>query len=79
MSRKIKKLQVIKLFGGKPRDSDRIPRILAKFEKIWKSAPDSRMLQMVSNLQVNIFDNPFYLEDDVLEERLDNYIKKHNL
>ncbi len=79
MSRKIKKLQVIKLFGGKPRDSDRIPRILAKFEKIWKGSPDLRFLQMVSNLQANMFDNPFYLEDNELEERLDNYIKKHNI
>ncbi len=79
MSRKIKKLQTIKLFGGKPRNPDRIPRILAKFEKIWKGSPDLRFLQMVSNLQVNMFDNPFYLEDDVLEERLDNYIKKKGL
>ncbi len=79
MPRKTKKLRVIKLFGGQPREQDRIPRILEKFERIWKNAPDLRFLQLVSNLQVNIFDNPFYLEDDKLEERLDNYINKHNL
>lgn len=54
------------------RNPERIDRIIRKFTYLWKSYPDWRMAQ----LYVNLFGtgDTFYLEDDLLEKRLDDII-----
>lgn len=52
------------------RDPARIPRILAKLEKLWEQYPDQRLGQLLENFvygRVNLF----YPEDDKAEGQLD--------
>jgi len=51
------------------RDPQRIDRILRKLQKIWKANPDWRLGQLVVNLTKEA--DPFYVEDDQLENLLD--------
>lgn len=51
------------------RDPKRIGRILGKLSTLWRANPDLRLAQMLFNLTQR--NDPFYVEDDVLEESLD--------
>ena len=51
------------------RDPKRIPRILAKVEKIWEKYPDMRLIQLLHWLAETT--PPFYFEDELLEKRID--------
>ena len=54
------------------RDIERIPKILAQLETIWKADPDLRLGQLIMNLAKPSTPCPdvFYLEDDTLLERI---------
>lgn len=54
------------------RDPERIPRILAKLEEVWRASPDLRLGQLL----VNLVGHPlfFHTEDDVIEPCLDRHI-----
>jgi len=57
------------------RDPKRIERILGHVREIWHSAPDLRMTQLIMNV-LAINSDPYYIEDDQLEEKLIEYKKK---
>ncbi len=51
------------------RDPKRIERILKLVEKIWNDYPDLRLTQLIMNaLRMN--SDPYYVEDDKLEDAL---------
>lgn len=56
------------------RDPNRIPRICKKLEKAWKTAPDQRLGQFISNLLGPGPHDVFFPEDSdwegLLDERL---------
>lgn len=55
------------------RDPDRIIRILGLVREIWYRTPDARLTQLIMNaLKMN--DDPYYVEDDILEEKLKEYL-----
>jgi uncharacterized protein YihD (DUF1040 family) len=60
------------------RDPARIKRILGKLEAYWQRYPDSRLGQIVSNIAVftRQESDPFYMEDDVLEAHLDEWMEQ---
>ena len=49
------------------RDPERIERILSILRAYWQANPDLRLGQIVVNMSKP---DPFYLEDEILEERL---------
>jgi len=51
------------------RDPERIERILALVRKVWYDGPDLRLTQIIMNALVMSSD-PYYVEDDKLEEAL---------
>ena len=55
------------------RDMKRIKRIMSMLEQVWYQHPDLRFFQLVEYLrkEFNFPDNPFYIEDDVLEKKLE--------
>lgn len=61
------------------RDPARIDRILELVEKIWRNSPDFRLTQLIMNA-LNITYDPYYIEDNELEEALksfcNNYVKE---
>jgi hypothetical protein len=65
------------------RNPDRIDRILKKIKIAWELDADSRFFQLIMNVErigraeqeKNI--PSFYLEDDVFEQRLDDFIDKY--
>lgn len=58
------------------RDLDRIDRILDKICTVWKASPDLRLIQLLSNIQYNVGVDMYYVEDDVLEQRLNAQLKE---
>jgi hypothetical protein len=54
------------------RDPDRINRIIEKLRAVWFMQPDSRLCQIIVN---NFSADPYYVEDDVVEEELDKILK----
>lgn len=61
-----------------PRDPDRIPEILGWLTEAWAQHPDQRFLQLLTNI-IGTSDSYvlFYLEDDVLLERIAQFQEKH--
>jgi hypothetical protein len=64
--------------GRKMRDPERIPKIAAKLARLWSRHPDLRLGQLVTIVTNDLpghpnrnWPDPFYVEDDELEERLD--------
>lgn len=55
------------------RDKNRIPRITKKIETLWEKHPDMRFGQLVVCL---LGTDPFYLEDDLIEAKIDEWLKK---
>ena len=56
------------------RNPNRIPIIIKKLEEAWKRVPDWRLGQLISNLRGPGVQDVFYLEDDELEKRLDEFL-----
>ena len=54
------------------RDPNRIEPILETIRKIWLEHPDYRLMQLLGNVYRG---DPYYIEDDVLMERLKEYRK----
>jgi len=60
------------------RDPARIDRILELVEKIWYNAPDLRLTQIIMNaLRMN--SDPYYVEDDKLEDALKSDCKEKGI
>jgi len=58
------------------RDPKRIERILARVREIWLTYPDLRLTQLIMNA-LNMHQDPYYVEDEMLEESLIKYQKDH--
>lgn len=59
------------------RDPERIDRILSLIREVWKTSPDLRLTQLIMNaLQIN--SDPYYIEDDKLEDSLLQLFEKYN-
>jgi hypothetical protein len=58
-----------------PRDPERIKRIVRLVERIWKKLPDLRLMQLLGNCYGPC--DPYYKEDDKLEEMLKEYYKEY--
>lgn len=56
------------------RDPDRIDRILDKIKEVWRDHSDWRLGQLLENLRLGHLSkkDPFYIEDDTLEEWLED-------
>lgn len=59
--------------NGKPRSSSRIKPMLEKLEEAWRLYPDMRLGQLIVVCAAS--NNLFGLEDDVMYERLQQYIE----
>ena len=60
------------------RDPARIERILKLVKKIWTDAPDLRLTQLIMNaLRMN--SDPYYVEDDKLEDALKSYYEEREI
>lgn len=59
------------------RDPNRIPRILAKLQRVWEAAPDLRLGQLITNThrKSSVPADMFNVEDDKLEISLDREIE----
>lgn len=58
------------------RDIDRIDPFMARLTELWKIVPDWRFGQLVMNFLSFIGRDPFYLEDDKMEELIAEYEEK---
>lgn len=65
----------------KMRDPSRIKKILSEIEEIWENNSDWRFGQLLCNIQYFEGKDIFYIEDEVLEEKLkegkDRFIKNN--
>ena len=59
---------------GNMRDPNRIPTILSQLEEAWKRHPDMRFGQLLVNLLDDRPNRLFDVEDDVLGERLSDFL-----
>jgi hypothetical protein len=57
------------------RDPARIEKILSLIRKLWYKKPDLRLTQLIMNA-LNMSQDPYYVEDDRLEEALKRYLKE---
>lgn len=55
------------------RDAKRIPEVLDAIRKVWETAPDLRLGQLISCLAGT---DPFYIEDDKLVEKAKEMLQK---
>ena len=68
------------------RDVERIDRILNQIKAYWKTYPDMRLAQIISNInakarvrqELPIDHDVFYLEDDQLEQSLKDLTREGN-
>jgi uncharacterized protein YihD (DUF1040 family) len=58
------------------RDPKRIDRVLQTVAAYWKQHPDLRLMQLLLNLAYEGHQDPFYLEDELLEERLRQWLRQ---
>ena len=70
---KLKKTRSVR--SVKMREVARITRILKLIERIWKKAPDLRLLQLITNC----FDEQdlYHIEDDLVEARIRAVYKEY--
>lgn len=57
------------------RDPNRIDRILNLIAVLWRRNPDMRLGQLLSNF-ADFRSDPFYIEDDITEEKLKSWLEK---
>jgi len=60
------------------RDPARIEQMLVLIRKVWYDAPDLRLTQLIMNV-LNMNSDPYYVEDDKLEEKLKAYCKDRGI
>ena len=60
------------------RDPARIERMLALVKKVWYDGPDLRLTQLIMNV-LNHNGDPYYVEDEKLEEALKAYCKDRGI
>jgi hypothetical protein len=60
------------------RDPARIERILGLVEKLWLDSPDLRLTQLIMNV-LHMSSDPYYVEDDRLEEALKSFCKSRGI
>jgi hypothetical protein len=58
------------------KDLERITRIISKLEKLWKLQPNTRLGQLVENVKPMNGISLFYMEDDLMEEKIDEEIER---
>lgn len=61
------------------KDPNRIPRIISKLALCWASNPElrlSQLLWMLAKKSPMVF---FYVDDDIIESRLDSFVEKGHL
>jgi hypothetical protein len=63
--------KLIESMAHRRRDAARIPRILEKLGKLWMRYPDLRLGQLLNNARGLECTDLFWLEDDVLEQRIE--------
>lgn len=59
-----------------PRSVDRIDRITEKLNKVWHAMPDQRLGQLLANYGFGHHVDPFHVEDDQIEQKLDELLAK---
>lgn len=52
------------------RDPARIPEMIKTLEAVWTQNPDWRLGQLIDNMSTSVGRVVFYIEDDVLYERM---------
>lgn len=57
------------------RDPKRIDKILKLIKTYWKKHPDMRLTQLIMNA-LQITDDPYYIEDEILHDKLQEMVKK---
>lgn len=60
------------------RDPARIERILELVRKVWYDGPDLRLTQIIMNV-LSMNSDPYYVEDDKLEDALKAYCKNRGI
>jgi len=60
------------------RDIKRIDRILVLIKKVWYNNPDLRLTQLIMNVLL-VHGDPYYIDDDKLEENLKVYCKDRRI
>lgn len=63
-------LSALSMFAGKGRDPQRIDELLNELERVWKEHPDTRLGQLLVCCVDGEADRLFYMEDEVLLEKL---------
>lgn len=61
------------------RDKKRISRILNKLKRVWMACPELRLGQLIINWGEGYKIDTYYLEDNLIEEQLDIWIKTNNI
>ena len=51
-------------------DPARIPEMIKTLEAVWTQNPDWRLGQLIDNMSTSVGRVVFYIEDDVLHERM---------
>ena len=60
------------------RDPARIETMLSLVKKVWYDAPDLRLTQLIMNV-LNANGDPYYTEDETLEEALKSHCKDRGI
>lgn len=58
------------------RDPARVDRIIAKLHEAWSLYPDFRFYQLITSISSNVDGDRYYVEDDVLERDLDQWLAR---
>lgn len=61
------------------RDKRRIKRIMRKLERVWLKNHDLRLGQLIGNWLSGYKVDTYYIEDSLIEEQLDLWIKTNNI
>ena len=57
------------------RDKDRIRPICERLAVAWERFPDMRLGQLICNAYAGVTKDPFFVEDDVLIEMIEEFVK----
>ena len=60
------------------RDPARIDRMLELIRKVWYDEPDLRLTQLIMN-ELRMNSDPYYVEDETLEDALKAYCKDRGI
>lgn len=60
-------------YWGEPRPKERVERMLNAIQELWQRFPDWRLGQLLVNVSQRFEANPYYVEDSLLEEALEQF------